>query len=614
MGDRAMALNNDSRTHVAERVATGWIATASVIRLLVILLPVFLLTSPIGADQRGVRVEIKDKQGQLVGLYKESHALLIGVSNYTAGWADLENVPRELDLVETTLKRHGFNVVKRLNPTGHQLKQAFEGFVDKYGYDSQNRLLFYFAGHGYTRSRGERGYLVPANAPHPQRDELGFLRNALSMIQILAWSRLLEAKHALFLFDSCFSGPVFKAKSLPDRPANISQITSKPVRQYITACGVGEQVPARSIFTAAFVDALKYGLGDLNADGYVTGMELGRYLQGEVPKHVSQKPQFGKAMDYKLSRGDFVFVVDSSPVTNAKLQGRLWVKTDPENARVRILNIKPKYTPGIALQPSRYFIEVFNPGYRMQRKWITLAEGEDKYVTVRLRPSISESTVTVEFTVAGRIQTDDPWTKGERSRSEWAKPMYRIWFDGNGNPNDGGWNNGQGPRQAEVWLDSGRLGFHWNGKDGKPNTGDDLHYWPIAQSSINHWIQGGIDARLSSDGRSFRVSLPLKMMGSPQTLEVSFMTSPWTSDASDNLGPGADSRPAWIAVSDTEKARVYAESDARSDNRWPSLTPDRRANFDLLEAEVRISMQAVNHIHHRAIGSTAESDGYSVSQ
>ena len=39
------------------------------------------------AVERGVkRVEIKTQAGELVGLYEQSHALVIGVSDYTAGW------------------------------------------------------------------------------------------------------------------------------------------------------------------------------------------------------------------------------------------------------------------------------------------------------------------------------------------------------------------------------------------------------------------------------------------------------------------------------------------------------------------------------------------------
>jgi len=48
------------------------------------------------------------------------------------------------------------------------------------------------------------------------------------MSQILTWSRQIEAKHALFLFDSCFSGTIFKSRDLPAHPPYISDFTAVP--------------------------------------------------------------------------------------------------------------------------------------------------------------------------------------------------------------------------------------------------------------------------------------------------------------------------------------------------------------------------------------------------
>lgn len=246
-------------------------------------------------------------------LYAESHALLVGVSDYTAGWPDLESVPRELEQVQAALEAQGFRVVKRLNLNGEALKREFEGFIDAHGYHPKNRLLFFFAGHGHTWDEAGHGYLVPADAPVPATEKADpgpeFLRKALHMSQILAWSRQMTARHVLFLFDSCFSGTVFKARALPTRPPHISEATLLPVREFITAGSAGEPVPAASVFTPAFVDALRYRWGDLNADGYITGVELGLYLQTKVPAHGQQTPQFGKHPDYHLARGDFVFEV-----------------------------------------------------------------------------------------------------------------------------------------------------------------------------------------------------------------------------------------------------------------------------------------------------------------
>ena len=64
-----------------------------------------LLSSIAYAQQRGVkRVEIKTQAGELVGLYEQSHALVIGVSDYTAGWPRLRGVKDDVLEVSEALQ------------------------------------------------------------------------------------------------------------------------------------------------------------------------------------------------------------------------------------------------------------------------------------------------------------------------------------------------------------------------------------------------------------------------------------------------------------------------------------------------------------------------------
>jgi hypothetical protein len=75
-------------------------------------------------------------------MYKGSHALIIGVSDYKTDWPDLENIPREIDKVEEALNKHGFNIVKVMNPNNETLEDAYKDFIDKYGYDEQNKIMW----------------------------------------------------------------------------------------------------------------------------------------------------------------------------------------------------------------------------------------------------------------------------------------------------------------------------------------------------------------------------------------------------------------------------------------------------------------------------------------
>ena len=258
-------------------------------------------------------------QDQRPVIYAESHALLIGVSEYTEGWARLDSVPSEIDKVRAVLQERGFQVEVVLDPSARQLDDAFSDFIDRYGYHRNNRLLFFFSGHGYTRQ--SKGYLVPSDAPVPYLDELAFLRKALPMTSIVSWARQIEAKHALFLFDSCFSGSIFTARSPPEVPPHILAATARPVRQFITAGSAGESVAAKSIFVPMLTRALQ-GDADLNSDGFITGTELGLYLHESLLSYrIGQTPQYGKIRDPELNEGDFVFFLDDNKFTPPDARG-----------------------------------------------------------------------------------------------------------------------------------------------------------------------------------------------------------------------------------------------------------------------------------------------------
>ena len=231
------------------------------------------------ADTRGISLKIKDTQGQEVGLYNESHALLIGVSNYTKGWPKLPGVGQDVTAIKTLLEKQGFNVVTVNDPDREALLKAFDSFIERHGYNPDDRLIIYFAGHGHTVKQAygeEMGYIVPIDAPNPNTDRNGFLSKALDMQTVEVYAKRIQSKHVLFVFDSCFSGSIFAlSRAVPE---SISYKTIKPVRQFITSGSAEEQVPDKSLFRDQLISALN-GEADLNKDGYITGTELGEFLQ-----------------------------------------------------------------------------------------------------------------------------------------------------------------------------------------------------------------------------------------------------------------------------------------------------------------------------------------------
>ena len=300
------------------------ITKSRLLKYLMILLVYFTATGSLKAEiTRAIRpVVLPNETGQQARLYQNSHALLIGVSTYQNGWPDLPGVRKDMVLVQEALEENSFEVTAVNDPSSEDLKKIFDLFVSLYGRDPENRLLIYFAGHGHSQLQTYgtmMGYLVPSDAPDPQQDLNGFLDKALTLGMIEVYSKNIQSKHALFLFDSCFSGELFSTNRAI--PKEISFSTSKPVRQYITSGSAGETVSDQSVFRQQFINGLN-GDADSDNDGFVTGTELGQFLQKTVKQYTKgyQTPQYGKIRDRNLDQGDFVFAVQSDFMRQTELQ------------------------------------------------------------------------------------------------------------------------------------------------------------------------------------------------------------------------------------------------------------------------------------------------------
>ncbi len=433
------------------------------ILILSALIPSVLLTANLPAKQRGIRVIAKS--GESIYLYKDYHALVVGVSDYEK-WPDLPNAVKDAREVASELRAIGFKVELLLDPTSGQLNSALSVMAFQRGNERDRAVLFYFAGHGETMKLAdgtELGYIIPKDCPLQSQDPMGFDDKAISMKEIGDVALKIKSKHVLMLFDSCFSGSLFSM--VRSAPVDISEKSARPVRQFITAGTAEEEVPDRSVFKTVFLHGIK-GDADLNRDGYVTGSELGMHLQTQVVNYSrgGQHPQYGKINNPKLDRGDFIFSLGASVgvsieqpsptetkvnislkcnVSGARVfvdgremgttplprlalspgehrirvekegydpfkewvnlhrsrhisldiglnkqrprKGHIFVETEPEEAKVRILNIHPKFYQGMELAPGRYHVEVSARGYKKKRSWVDLDAGEDKHIDIRLK-------------------------------------------------------------------------------------------------------------------------------------------------------------------------------------------------------------------------------------
>ena len=349
-------------------------------------------------------ISIPDQQGEPMRLYEESHALIIGISNYTNGWPSLPGVKKDVEEVKAILEEQGFNVVVTMDLDHIELDQVFDDFINQYGHGPENRLLFYFAGHGHTvkTTYGEElGYIVPSNAPNPHKALPEFQSTAMEMQQIEIYAKRIQSKHALFLFDACFAGSLFAlSRAVPEI---ISYKTASPVRQFITSGSADETVPDESIFRAQFVRALQ-GEADSDQDGYVTGSELGEFLQASVVNYSrnAQHPQYGKIRNPHLDKGDFVL----------KLR-------DPQT-------VEPPPAPDIPAPITSAFDDI-----EAQLKWQDyLNTMEEAYLKIRRYEELdveAESKIAVWERFINTFTEDNPYSDRDEELHSLAKERLAFW-------------------------------------------------------------------------------------------------------------------------------------------------------------------------------------------
>lgn len=284
------------------------------------------------------------RDGTISGLYRSSHALVIGNDDYRGGpreWSRLGKAVSDAQIVRDALDRHGFNVSFLSNLPSAELKAAIRNFFIKNGSDKDARLFVWFAGHGHT-AHGE-GYLVPVDAPHPDQD-VEFRLSAVSMREVAGWMREARSKHILAVFDSCFSGSIFRATRNTQVPsAAILHYAQHPIRQIITSGSAQQEVLDDGFFAQTFVRAImgQDPTADQQRDGYVTGHELATFMRHKITDRNGgrQSPQYGEIADNDSERGDFVFQVGNAAPAAAAPAGGVTLasaRTDAASVRPRL--------------------------------------------------------------------------------------------------------------------------------------------------------------------------------------------------------------------------------------------------------------------------------------
>jgi hypothetical protein len=205
-----------------------------------------------------------------------------------------------------------------------------------------DRFLFYFSGHGVTRSLAmtKRGYLVL------KKSARGDWQDMIDMERLKQWTEnVAQARHSLFLLDACFSGlAAFEAKAGDVREKTIARLT-QPGHYIVTAGTEGEETyiyKGESLFTQAFLSAAR-GEGMAVSDGVVSLNEMmtrvNRILdarQAEIGDKIRMTPRQYQAR-ISNNAGEFFFLPRGRPevsIANTQTSPRSEPKTGSDAVAV----------------------------------------------------------------------------------------------------------------------------------------------------------------------------------------------------------------------------------------------------------------------------------------
>ena len=260
--------------------------------------------------------------------FARSRAVVLGVDAYGAGIPRLRSAVADARAIAAALADgQGFEV--RTGFDGEVSAAAVRALVERAlpaELGADDRLLFYFAGHGIAvdGDDGPAGYLLPADA---RRDDPASFLAMRAVHDALA---ALPCRHVLIVLDCCFAGS-FRWSSLRDvapAPAPMyreryQRFVESPAWQVLTSAAGdqaaldrlapdrGEGGAAHSPFAAAFLAALAGG-ADYSGDGVMTASELAIYLRDRVEPLAEaigrrQTPQL--FLLARHDRGEFLFQV-----------------------------------------------------------------------------------------------------------------------------------------------------------------------------------------------------------------------------------------------------------------------------------------------------------------
>lgn len=256
-------------------------------------------------------------------IYEKQYAVVVGIDQYPRAntkFPDLNGAVSDANLVTAAFEKMGFDHVVTLRNEQATKTKIIETLGDEIGMKAtpKDLIVFFFAGHGDTRGQeGEQmGFILPFDY-----DPKKHLTSSISMSTLRDVSRQIQAKHVLYVMDSCFSGGILQSRaSVANVPVEgawryAQGLLERTAHIVITAGGQSDfanEEGGRGLFTKVLLEGLS-GAADPGKRGFITASGLALYIQEHLPDllppGVKQQPQYGRL----LGEGDVVLAALRAP-------------------------------------------------------------------------------------------------------------------------------------------------------------------------------------------------------------------------------------------------------------------------------------------------------------
>jgi serine/threonine-protein kinase PpkA len=160
------------------------------------------------------------------------------------------------------------------------------------------------------------------------------------------------------------------AKWFTDSPAALSPVVATSIASESSTSSVGSGITSSGVQTSVPSATLTFTSVNVPVDP--AGARGGQIANGDQLASIDRLTSRDQLTGDQLIQGTPL----SSEASSSELVQTfsLSVQSKPERARVRILNIPERYQPGIQLVPGPYHIEVSQPGYETQKRWIEIVD------------------------------------------------------------------------------------------------------------------------------------------------------------------------------------------------------------------------------------------------